>query len=606
MPSILLYLLKTIACSGILFAYYQTALCNRSFHRWNRYFLLATVVISIVLPLISVNINIQSAFTITEEVTLLQVGEPGNMSGHDEIATATTFFNWNNLAILIYLVITGFLIAALAAEIYRLRLLAKISPKQNLNDLTIVFTEEKNAPFSWFRKIFWNDKIDIKSELGIDILHHETVHVRQLHSADRLFMNIAAAIFWINPFYWLIRKELTTIHEFIADEASVKKGDDSRFSEMLLACSYPGHHFNSISQFNSSSIKRRMLMLKKIKSSAAYHGRFLTIPVLFILFAAFSVHTRNTPILPDASGKGFTIVIDAGHGGTSNGAVASDGTSEKEITLALAKKIKELNSYDDIHIVLTRESDKVIESQDRVSQALQQKADAFISLHMSAAGDSPPGIELVVSDKQSSYNKESQILGSIFSRELQKVYEVASTIKKGRVDGGIWVLDAPAINYPTLLIECGKITDEKDLAFVKSANNREKLAKQILKAIRTFTDTKKIGVTIVNDTLPTRAQGLALTVEKGKISLTLSNGKVIRADGASLVSVSATSIFIENLEQTKDSAVIIYDGKLVSDLSQKDMEKARIMQSVAIIDIGEKKRLYLLSSDPNKPLLDIK
>ncbi len=492
MPALLLYLFKTIACSGILFLYYRLALHNRPIHQWNRFFLLGGVAISILLPMISIDINLTSAFYNTEEIQLLQVVKTYKLMNHEDINAPANTFSWYAIALITYIIITALLLALAVKEIHRLYKLAKLSNKEQLKDFTIVFTEEKDAPFSWFRNIFWNRKIDIRSSIGAKILHHELIHVRQYHSVDRLFMNIVAALLWINPFYWLIRKELTAVHEFIADEATAEKGDASLFSEMALACSFPGYRFHSTSFFNSSSIKRRILMLNKIRStSTAYYARLLCIPVIVVLFAAFSLHTRSTPLPPAASAKKLKVVIDAGHGGTASGAVALDGSVEKDFTLALAKHVKRLNSFNDINIVLTRETDVLLGLQERVNLAVNEKADVFISLHLNGGNPEISGIDLIVSNKESSYSGQSQLLGSVISKELEKLYTVKSTIQKGRTGGGIWVLDAPTINYPSLLVECGNIDNQKDLDFIKSADNQEKVAKQLLQAIRIYADTNK-------------------------------------------------------------------------------------------------------------------
>ena len=50
------YLLKVCACSGILFLYYQLALKNKLFHQWNRFYLLASIIFSLVIPVIQVTI----------------------------------------------------------------------------------------------------------------------------------------------------------------------------------------------------------------------------------------------------------------------------------------------------------------------------------------------------------------------------------------------------------------------------------------------------------------------------------------------------------------------------------------------------------------------
>ena len=73
------YLLKVIICSGILYGYYLLALRNRIFHHWNRYYLLATILLSLLLPLISIPIIREAKQAPNEAVRMLEIVTTGRI-----------------------------------------------------------------------------------------------------------------------------------------------------------------------------------------------------------------------------------------------------------------------------------------------------------------------------------------------------------------------------------------------------------------------------------------------------------------------------------------------------------------------------------------------
>lgn len=80
------------------------------------------------------------------------------------------------------------------------------------------------------------------------------------------------------------------------------------------------------------------------------------------------------------------VVIDAGHGGHERGAVGPTGIQEKDITLAIALKVKErLSGMPNLTVILTRETDVVVPLADRSRIANEQNADLFVSIHCNAS-----------------------------------------------------------------------------------------------------------------------------------------------------------------------------------------------------------------------------
>jgi TonB-dependent SusC/RagA subfamily outer membrane receptor len=97
----------------------------------------------------------------------------------------------------------------------------------------------------------------------------------------------------MNPFHWLIQKELQNIHEFIADRAALGQGDVDSFAKMLLQTHYGNHFLNPSHSFYYSSIKRRIIMLTTSQSPKyAYLRKVAVLPMLAITLVLFSLHVK--------------------------------------------------------------------------------------------------------------------------------------------------------------------------------------------------------------------------------------------------------------------------------------------------------------------------
>jgi TonB-dependent SusC/RagA subfamily outer membrane receptor len=474
------YLLKVIICSGILCGYYYLALRNKIFHRWNRFYLLAAVVLSLIVPVMKINIFQSSNQDKGTVIKMLQT-----MNSSDEIIIEFSRHsglqvNSENFIPAIYLLITIVFLSVFFLALYKIFRLKKIYPGTKLEGISFISTDAKGTPFSFFNSIFWNNAIDLHSMQGQQIFNHEIAHVKEKHSYDKIFMNIVLIFFWVNPFFWLMRKELSMIHEFIADKEALEDSDVNAFAAMILQTVYPGQQFSITNNFFHSPLKRRLIMFTKNNNpKVSYISRLLVLPLAAIVFFAFAL--KITPLKSSGGnvGKTITVVIDAGHGGNDNGAVSASGLKEKDIDLEIAKKIGELNSNDHIKILLSRKDDISVDVKDRVEFAKVNNADLFISIHVNASDKDHSGENgfSVIIDKNNSEN--NKLLASAIVNELKKIYTTQNTI--GVRTQGVWVLDNNIC--PSALIECGYITSPADEAFISVKSNQEKIARNILDGI---------------------------------------------------------------------------------------------------------------------------
>lgn len=214
----------------------------------------------------------------------------------------------------------------------------------------------------------------------------------------------------------------------------------------------------------------------------------MVLPLTFLLLCAFA---SKRPAAESLLGlPPFTVVIDAGHGGSDNGAVAGD-VKEKDINLALALKVKQLSPEYHIYVVLTRQTDELAGGKGdirssleyRVDIARENNADLFVSLHVNNAGGGQPnhGFSAFVSP-DNAHIAESRKLGSALLDAVKTSYAADDLLHQPTQ--GVYVLSAAPM--PAVLLECGFIDNPADLAFIRDSQNQEKIARDILQGIQRY------------------------------------------------------------------------------------------------------------------------
>ena len=277
-----MYLLKSMILSGIFFGYYTLFLKNTIYHAYNRFYLLASMALSLAIPFFKL-----SMFSVTEEqaagakqllIYLTQLPAP---------SVQEEYIDWE---IIVIAVISSLFVCYLVYSVLRIFRLKAMNSKTQMGEFTFIETDLEEAPFSFFSNLFWKKSISIEDECGRKILQHELSHIREKHSWDRLFSQFICSVFWMNPFNWIIQKELQNIHEFIADRDAVGTGEVDAFAKMLLRTYYGNHFLNPSHSFYYSSIKRRIIMLTTSNiPTYSYLRKVAVLPMLAFILALFSI-----------------------------------------------------------------------------------------------------------------------------------------------------------------------------------------------------------------------------------------------------------------------------------------------------------------------------
>lgn len=481
MIATLYYLLKVVLCSTLLYAYYWFILRDKQFHQYNRFYLMGISVISWLVPFIKIEIVKEQVVAAPKVLHFATAIAESNSSIEREVIEQSAQFSWDNLILLIATIVSVFFILRFLQSLWKIKRLIRQYPMKELLGFYLVMTDVKGTPFSFFKYVFWNNSIDLHSELGKGILAHEVAHVEENHSFDKLLIELQLVFGWFNPILWLIRNELYLIHEFIADKKSVENNDVSVLAELLLASAYPSQQHLLSNPFFFSPIKRRIQMFTKTKTKYSYLRRLTILPILavMVLLFAFRNHAINSKPITHLDKK-YTVIVDAGHGGHDLGATTTDGTNEKNLTLAIAQKIKSLNNNPNINIILTRESDKFVDLVERANFANASNANLFLSIHIdNSKSPKSTGASCFVPSKNYLYINKS----NVFAKNILMATNGLFTNGKLKTrDKGIWVLENAQM--PAVLFESGYMSNSNDLQLLKE--NISNIAGELLAAIESY------------------------------------------------------------------------------------------------------------------------
>ncbi len=264
---------------------------------------------------------------------------------------------------------------------------------------------------------------------------------------------------------------------------------------------------------------------------------------------------------PSVKKNKWIVAIDAGHGGEDPGAKGHKGTREKVVVLAIAKKLATLvNQQPNMKAYLVRTGDYYIGLRKRMEKARKAHADLFVSIHADAfkdqrargssvyvlsnrgasseaarwlansenAADLVGGVSLDDKDNvlasvllDLSQNATEDASATVASEVLKNLNGIGHVHKKQVQRAGFMVLKSPDI--PSILIETAFISNRQEEARLRTSSHQRKVAKAILKGMKTYFSKQRLPSTTVAETRATykikRGDTLSAIAQKHRVSL---------------------------------------------------------------------------------------
>ena len=282
-----LYILKLSVGLLVFWGVYVLLIEKQSTHQFKRFYLLGSLVISAIIPLMTITTYVDPLplVEVPQQIIIEPVTNSNLAAGETETTLSLATILWTVYAM-------GVLLFLLRFNINLSRLLKKIRKHERVASTPFIYVllNQALAPHSFFNYLFFNKSDYAADRIPQEVLIHEEAHAKQLHSLDILFIELLQIIMWFNPLIYVLKHHIKLNHEFLADHAVLTNGVSSnRYQNILL--DYLSHQQSPqlSSSINYSSIKKRITVMKtQTSKTTVVLSRLLLLPLTVVLFYNFA------------------------------------------------------------------------------------------------------------------------------------------------------------------------------------------------------------------------------------------------------------------------------------------------------------------------------
>jgi bla regulator protein BlaR1 len=302
------YIVKTLLCAAILFMIYFLFLEREKMYRFNRFYLLFSIVFSFGVSFITIK-TASPVVTVNELITpanlpsvLTKVGGFDRLSNQEQ-ATTKSDFKQNATVVPIekksqlpyvllglYLAGTAFFLIRFVINLSRLLLKVKDNKSVAFHGAKLILSNDIPIPYSFLKYIFIDREKFEQGTIEKEILQHELTHVNQKHTLDVLMVELITVFAWINPLLFLFRRAIMLNHEYLADEAVVNTFNDTEnYRQLLFSKVCQSNNLVLSSSFNYLTTKKRFTMMtRKTSQKVAILKQIALIPMIAVIGFIFS------------------------------------------------------------------------------------------------------------------------------------------------------------------------------------------------------------------------------------------------------------------------------------------------------------------------------
>ena len=323
----IIYLVKMVLCSAIVFSLYHLFLEKEKMHRFNRFYLLIGMVLSFLIPL--------TTFTTTapmpshvwqQEIRVERQPLDSSAAVLDETSIQPSSSHVDYLS-LIYITVSCVFLIRMGINLLLIARKIKSANVIPYGQAKLLLNDNHSASYSFLSYIFI-DRLKYESgKLSPEILRHELSHVRQKHSLDILFAELLLAFAWFNPVFYFFKKAIVLNHEFLADDEVLEEfSDTQRYQNLLLETISKGSAFGFSSQFNYSITRKRLIMMTR--KSKAITMVLKKVSVLPVLAGCVLIFSTNVSVGNAATTTGVAVEATPNVTGRAKGSYTRQETPE--------------------------------------------------------------------------------------------------------------------------------------------------------------------------------------------------------------------------------------------------------------------------------------
>ena len=297
-----LNIISIAIATAVLWIAYRVLFINSNRLVFNRTFLIVALGFSLILPAAGLYIGRSTPQIVSYRQSLFQgimldevvitaegvtISTPVEAIADEEavapIQEAANSFNIWKYLWLIYIIGVGVMGLVFLFKLGKIWFIIIKSPKKKMPGYTAVFTGKEHGSYSFFNYAFFPNE-----NVNAEIVRHEMSHIAHHHSADILFVELMMIIQWFNPFIYLYKRELQSLHEYMADRDVVATGIDKQNYMMLILQQCTAVDFSNMSNnFSFLLTKKRIKMITQSKKTKGVVIKaLLTLPLFALLLFA--------------------------------------------------------------------------------------------------------------------------------------------------------------------------------------------------------------------------------------------------------------------------------------------------------------------------------
>lgn len=278
MGALTTFALQTAIILALEYLVYKWLLSTSTHFALNRTAILGCYALALIVPLVAPIMKWTNHSQPADFVPLVFIDMPSV-----GVSASSSPFGWYEAIPLIYLLGAATALAITLCSAWKMRRIISNGQKSEIDGAILVVAATQVSPFSWGRYIVVSPD-DATSSL---IISHELTHVKNHHTIDLAAAQLMLIFNWFNPAAYLMRRELTAVHEYQVDEQVLRSGANPREYQMLLIKKTVGSGFQSLANsLNHSQLKNRVTMMLKSKSSRVRRWAVAALPAAAVLAMA--------------------------------------------------------------------------------------------------------------------------------------------------------------------------------------------------------------------------------------------------------------------------------------------------------------------------------
>lgn len=304
MTTLLGYITESLICGALFWLLFKLVVQSGGSYGFQRGYLLVASLFTVIFPLINVPVQ-QTSFIGLSIPELLVYGSGRGYASSSSGIWQSISGQWG---IILFWTISSLFAINFVFQQLLLLIVSLKGEKTRENGIMIIKSDKITSPFSFFNSIFIHKELS-ESFLRA-ILYHESSHIQRGHSFDIVLISVIKIVQWFNPFIYLLRKSLISVHEYQADGDVIERGINiEEYQTIILNLQFGFSPSVTNRLHNSLTIKRFKKMGNLIKTKTSFGSVLIVVLLVSAIFAVISCkNKKETPVVAEQTQSADKLV----------------------------------------------------------------------------------------------------------------------------------------------------------------------------------------------------------------------------------------------------------------------------------------------------------